>query len=692
MDKNTLLSRIDEKSIYFRYLNINEIPKKNISSPFSEDKNPSFSIYEKNKKLLFKCHSSDKHGDCFQLVQDLLNLDFNDAIKTIAEDFNLTENIEINHFKYHKIDFTEKHLEWWLQGNWAVNELTLRNYSVFAIDKFEFYQKSIGKIKESKIPYNAIAFCYSNNGNKGEIYIPKQKIHTPKQTKYYKKKFILNKFTSDDIFGINQLGKVDDLIICAGKKDCLILNANGFPAICFRSENHHVKDEQMQLIKSKSKNIYVLYDNDIAGQKSAKKISEKYSIDIINLPQNFNDVADYFLTHNKIDFKKEFKSQKNAFAKRNDTKNGNTIFHQIEDYLTNYYDIRFNLLDLDLEIADKGLFNWKTLKIENLYIELKRRSFKFSIGDLQILLRSDYVRNYDPLKSYFENLPKWDGIDYIEKFSQHVDAENQERFNHHFKKWCVRTVKCAINDNYFNKQAFILADNGIGQNIGKSSWCRYLNPKSLNKYIAEDFSHNDKDSRILLCKNFLINLDELAQLNKKEINTLKSMFSKTQINERLPYDRKNSILTRKCSFIGSTNQVSFLNDETGSVRWLCFVIKKIDWNYNKINIDNLWSQAKHLLNDDDFRIEMTKEEISQNEIENSQFKILSVEQELIQKHYEKSNQKEGEFMTSTEILLELQQQSRKINIINIGKAMTALGHKRCSYKRTYGYWVKNRLF
>ncbi|MGV3464146.1 MAG: VapE domain-containing protein [Heyndrickxia sp.] len=65
-----------------------------------------------------------------------------------------------------------------------------------------------------------------------------------------------------------------------------------------------------------------------------------------------------------------------------------------------------------------------------------------------------------------------------------------------------------------------------------------------------------------------MNLDELSSLAKHEINSLKPLFSKDVINERLPYERKNSIIHRTASFIGSTNMAEFLTGETGSVHWL----------------------------------------------------------------------------------------------------------------------------
>ncbi|MEZ4853084.1 VapE domain-containing protein [Flavobacterium sp.] len=274
------------------------------------------------------------------------------------------------------------------------------------------------------------------------------------------------------------------------------------------------------------------------------------------------------------------------------------------------------------------------------------------------------------------------------------EKEDREQLQYHFKKWCVRVVKCSIIEDYFNKQAFVLTDEGDGQNIGKSSWCRFLCPKELDNYLAEDIG-NDKDSRILLCKNFLINLDELAVLSRKEINQLKSYFSKDKINERLPYDRKNSIIPRVASFIGSTNMSTFLQDETGSVRWLCFVVKKIDWSYKlDFNIDNLWSQAYCLSKDKTFDETMNFEDIKKNEERNDKFQITTPEKDFLNKFFEVATKiEESEFLNSSDVLnyIKLHISSGiSLNHIAMGKALKSSGHKRVKNNGLYGYWVKKK--
>ena len=52
-------------------------------------------------------------------------------------------------------------------------------------------------------------------------------------------------------------------------------------------------------------------------------------------------------------------------------------------------------------------------------------------------------------------------------------------------------------------------------------------------------------------------MDELATLNKSEINALKSFISKDKINVRLPFGKRTQIMARRANFIGSTNKDNF---------------------------------------------------------------------------------------------------------------------------------------
>ncbi|MFC0428782.1 virulence-associated E family protein [Chryseobacterium scophthalmum] len=244
-----------------------------------------------------------------------------------------------------------------------------------------------------------------------------------------------------------------------------------------------------------------------------------------------------------------------------------TIFDRALNYLNSKYSIRFNTISLEFEIKLSSDKKWSDLNLNSLFIELIQSGVDIPINKLEILVRSHLIEQYDPISEYFESLEDWDGEDYIRKLCSYVKTNDDASFFYHTEKWFTRAVLCALEKEKINKHCLVLA-NAI-QNNGKSTYLRFFIPEKLMNYISEDIGL-DKDSRIKLCKNLIINLDELSVLAKADINSLKAYISKTHINERLPYARKSEYLERICSFVGSTNKTDFLTDDSGSVRWIIF--------------------------------------------------------------------------------------------------------------------------
>ena len=689
MNKDTILQAISSEEIFLKFLKISEFPKGNISSPFTDDTKPSFVLYKNGS---FKCHSTGNQGDCFQLVAYLKNIDcksnFQAVLNEILLEFphinfenppakTIPKKTEINplekHFNYKIKDFDSTHLDYFTQGNWNVSRELLNYYDVKALDKFEFYNSKKNEISKVKLFTNIIGFAYIVNENKAELYVPEQ----PKATKFF-----INKFEAKDIFGLKQVhAKSEFVIICAGKKDCLILNANGFPAVSFRSENHNITPDQILLFEGK--NLFICYDNDKSGLAAAKKLSDKYKITQIVLPENTNDIADFFKFKNKNDFQKLI----DATATADKSKEIYSIFHQTEDFLNNKYKFRYNQIKMYVEIAPLNSDNWKELNENNLYLDLQKHGIKVSQGNLSAILKSDFCRDYNPIQNYFENLPAWDGkTDYIGNLAQYVLAFNPEAFAYHLQKWLVRAVFCAMDDAFFNKQALVLVSN---QNDGKTSFWNWLSPPPLSAYYTDRIT-TDKDGIISLARNFMINIDELASLNKQDTKQLKALFSMKNINIRVPFGRNEANLLRRCSFVGSTNEQSFLADETGSVRWLCFNIKGINWDYSKhCNVDFIWSQAYALYKSTTNRNQwdLSKLEIEENEKRNSKFKQLSVEQELISKYFLKATAGTGKHFTSSDIIVYLKPLGVNLNAVAVGRALHSLGYEKDKFQSVYGYWV-----
>lgn len=97
--------------------------------------------------------------------------------------------------------------------------------------------------------------------------------------------------------------KPDQLVICEGEFDCLVLRAFGIPAITSTAGARTFKDEWIEKLTS-VRHLYICFDNDDAGAQGANDLIEKLSLALpstsvlqITLPHDVGehgDITDYF--------------------------------------------------------------------------------------------------------------------------------------------------------------------------------------------------------------------------------------------------------------------------------------------------------------------------------------------------------------------------------------------------------------
>lgn len=367
---------------------------------------------------------------------------------------------------------------------------------------------------------------------------------------------------------------------------------------------------------------------------------------------------------------------------------------KVEAYLTGKYEFRRDVITGDLQGRVKGMQEWRVIKYENIWRDLQKARYRFKFDDMVRLLNTEYVPMVNVWHEFFHNIKikdsSFDAIDHLATYIKCKDPEEQYYFQHMFKKMLVRTVRCALDDNYANRTVFVLASST--QSNGKSTFIRWLNPFGSHQYFAENPLEDNKDSRIRLSETFIYNLEELATITKFEINRLKAIISQVGTRDRKPYGRQAENIVRRCSFFGSTNLGSFLTDDSNT-RWLCFEISSIDWEYSK-QCDKLqiWGQAYQLYKEG-YNCELTNDEANQRDIKNTQFQVQTVEGDLISKFFRPGNKSESNaiFMTSTSIhekLLILTKESRvPISNVWVGRSLSRLGYIKSRHNNIYGYWV-----
>lgn len=379
--------------------------------------------------------------------------------------------------------------------------------------------------------------------------------------------------------------------------------------------------------------------------------------------------------------------------------NGNAPkIEQVKRFLEARYKFRYNTVKNAVEFADRKGNEWAEVD-ERTANRIEAELLYANFTGIQRILHV-YLSNavpYDPIRAYLDALPTWDGqTDHIETLANFVKVEPGRRtwFNWMLKKHLVRAIACATGQLAFNKHCFVLVS---GQNDGKTSFLRYLCPPAWKEYYTEDIDFENKDGLITLARNVFINLDELHNLSRQDINKVKSFITKDSIKARLPFERRETKMKRNASFFASTNNSEFLTDETGNVRWLVFEIQGINHDnggpkgYCQININLVWAQAYTLLKQG-FQSQITREELDKSETHNKAHTKRSIEYDLIVRHYELSTEK-ADFKMTADIVTYLEgKTTQRLNAANIGRAMTMLRHERKSAKRrgntVYGYYLK----
>ena len=199
----------------------------------------------------------------------------------------------------------------------------------------------------------------------------------------------------------------------------------------------------------------------------------------------------------------------------------------------------------------------------------------------------------EPFNSYFTNLSKWDGIDYISMLSKYIDIQDDNAcFLIQLKKMFVRSVAGALDINYANTWAFILVHQDIENEV--SAFLKWICPVRLTDYYAEK-NKLDKKGLVTLAENFIINLKDLSTYSRADIDRINTHRKVHYIGLKHPLDNAYTNYKKVANIIGSTTSIDFLKRYEESVGWICYRVKNINHSYKKyIDQDKLWSQAYYL--------------------------------------------------------------------------------------------------
>ena len=327
-----------------------------------------------------------------------------------------------------------------------------------------------------------------------------------------------------------------------------------------------------------------------------------------------------------------------------------------EIFLTANYDMRKNLMtgvaEYRTKYSEDQTFKPLTIEVRNdMTIEAREQGLKSWDQDVNRFIDSTRIEQYDPVNTWLDQLPEWDGVDRIKELAARVPTE-QPHWEKYLRFWLVGMVaQWRESDKQLTGNA--LTPLLIGrQGCGKTRFCKILLPPELRDYYNDKLNFkNEFDLNIALTSFALINIDEFDKTTNSQQIVLKYLLSSADVKFRPPYGKTIKQYRRYTSFIGTTNQMQPLVDPTGSRRFVCVGIpngKNIDFTDN-LDHRQLYAQALYLFNKRE-RFWLEDDEIQTLIEENVPYQRTVDLVEMINETFRKPKDGEGRWWGTTEIL------------------------------------------
>lgn len=176
---------------------------------------------------------------------------------------------------------------------------------------------------------------------------------------------------------------------------------------------------------------------------------------------------------------------------------------------------------------------------------------------------------FNPVKEWIESTP-WDGDQRAANYLiDNLGAVGNGKEGDYVREATKLMLLGAVARVYYPgiKFDYVVILQGK-QGIGKTAAVNKLCPDDSFFTSSLKSMGKDKEDSIDLQGYWLVELGELSALSASSLQNVKNFITMKYDNYREPYEKDNTPHARKCIFIGTTNQDSYLRDKTGERRFL----------------------------------------------------------------------------------------------------------------------------
>jgi len=336
------------------------------------------------------------------------------------------------------------------------------------------------------------------------------------------------------------------------------------------------------------------------------------------------------------------------------------------------YQFRFNLAMDEVEV--NGSLITDIMRGE-IFGKLYDSGFKLAKVAEYAMLMEAWRNRYHPIREYLSGL-SYDGGHYIEQLCSYFEDE-QGVFGSFLRRWLIGAVARA----FIRTQNRILVLDGA-QGIGKSRFVKWL--CAVDGYFIESsINTEDKDVFVRLLNKWIWEVGELGSTTRKaDREALKQFLTMEEVIVRKAYARYERHGVAMANFIGTVNnEAGILNDPTGNRRFMITKLLKINWEYTKLDVDQVWGEAYFAYLDGE-PWDLTADEIAQADEINEFYQIEDPVVGVILKYFEVDDTRVDWWVRTIEIIDELRLRgysfgnNPKAASMAVGAAMTKLGLKR----------------
>lgn len=216
-----------------------------------------------------------------------------------------------------------------------------------------------------------------------------------------------------------------------------------------------------------------------------------------------------------------------------------------------------------------------------------------------VIVLDAQIHPYHPVQNYLSGL-RWDGVGRLSNFfidfcgavvdgNEESSPEDTTKYIQAVTRAMFISAVARVFKPGCKCDSMVIIEGGQGSL--KSSLLRLLAVR--DEWFSDSLPHNlsSRDARQHLMGIWIVEMGEIAQFKKSEVEAVKDFLSCQIDRFRPPYGRNDIIAKRQCIMIGSTNSEQYFHDVTGNRRFWPVRVGTIRLGDIRPIVDQLWAEA-----------------------------------------------------------------------------------------------------